>query len=760
METIKSSKNGALCPRNTSVLKPEMVSLMRRSLAGGGRDVTAPCSRANLRPGLRNLLDRNAVEVVDPDAPDVAVVVLGGDVSNPLRSPPLEEQATQTHPRHVELPSEEDIGVETPPEGALHPLTDHNYRLTVKLESESMLSDVDDGPPAPPAAAVLRVPSLTVQNIQKNVDDEDEEVDVEIEDDVEAAMSALFGESPERPALTPSDAVKSEPMSSPEPSRAVSEAGSVSRSVSVSVSGSPVSAPSRGDGTRPGWRDCPICGVAVMGIMGYRDHMLARHLRQQPYRCLECWKTFSLAKDLIRHTNNNCAVVMYKCQRCDRTWSSDVHHAACEACAAAAAAAGGDGPEEDKDSVYECATCAHTFPLLRHLMAHVKTHPKVAKPFKCHTCGSCFNASVRLMIHVRAHTLSPSKKTLASSRPRAPAPSPAPKRARIGAGAAAAGGRGGSRTPPAPPPALAYANPAFARHAYTNPAYANPTFILKVKPPEPHSDDEFGDQAVPLNDDDFHDDIFKDAVGFDDEDDDGAEDWDEDDEDFDGSENQEAMMSEVVGGTPPGPASWKRYKCKVCPRTFRFSHQAGIHMRTHMDERPYACRLCDTTYRQSSHLKRHLSHNHGLSGPAAAQAFRSMIALKKRRLQRERFRALTAFFAKQGGFKGFGPSAEGAAEADLLMNRGFDKDLSGTGKAGKKTRDDYNRSILDPAKPWIKLGPSTSIRPNIQRAPAAAGASSAPAPSGPTSAPTPCPAPAPAPAANGRPATAENGMPS
>lgn len=207
-------------------------------------------------------------------------------------------------------------------------------------------------------------------------------------------------------------------------------------------------------------------------------------------------------------------------------------------------------------------------------------------------------------------------------------------------------------------------------------------------------------------------------------------------------------MENMMGGVAVGdafPASWKRYKCKWCTKTFRFSHQVGVHMRTHTGERPYCCRLCDQQFRQSNHLKRHLYGNHGLAGADANQAFRSMIALKRRRQQRERFRALTAFFAKQGGFKGFGPSTVDVAGAvDLLINRGFDKDLSGRGKAGKMAREEHFRRIGNPSKPWVNLGKVNGLgAPAAPAAPATSAAVAGPA--------TPA-------AANGRPAA--NGGPS
>ncbi|KAJ1519869.1 hypothetical protein ONE63_004111 [Megalurothrips usitatus] len=151
-------------------------------------------------------------------------------------------------------------------------------------------------------------------------------------------------------------------------------------------------------------------------------------------------------------------------------------------------------------------------------------------------------------------------------------------------------------------------------------------------------------------------------------------------------------------------------------------------MRTHTGERPYVCRLCDRAFRQSNHLKRHLGVTHELRGAAVGHAFRSMIALKRKRLQRERFRALTAFFAKQGALKGFAADST----ADLLIDRGLGKDLSGRGGIRR------SRAEMRYQEMAARLGRPPYLKGLVSLP-------GAPAPQSPTAAPHPSPAPAPAP---------------
>lgn len=76
----------------------------------------------------------------------------------------------------------------------------------------------------------------------------------------------------------------------------------------------------------------------------------------------------------------------------------------------------------------------------------------------------------------------------------------------------------------------------------------------------------------------------------------------------------------------------KPYKCSVCHRGFRQGAHLRTHMLTHTDERRFACTMCDKAYKHVVDLQVHRSHVHGTAEKLASCY-----------LNRTRKRVITAF---------------------------------------------------------------------------------------------------------------------
>ena len=53
-------------------------------------------------------------------------------------------------------------------------------------------------------------------------------------------------------------------------------------------------------------------------------------------------------------------------------------------------------------------------------------------------------------------------------------------------------------------------------------------------------------------------------------------------------------------------ASYKKYKCLYCPKSFRNFNSKNVHERIHTGEKPYQCNVCQKYFKRSHHLSSHL----------------------------------------------------------------------------------------------------------------------------------------------------------
>ncbi|XP_070792408.1 zinc finger protein 773-like [Pituophis catenifer annectens] len=113
-------------------------------------------------------------------------------------------------------------------------------------------------------------------------------------------------------------------------------------------------------------------------------------LREKPYKCLRCEKTFSQRSNLVIHERTHTGEKPYVCPVCGRGFSQSGHLKTHQR-------------SHTGEKPYTCKECGKSFSCSSYFICHKRIHTG-EKPYKCLECGKDFNCSSRLASHKRKHT--------------------------------------------------------------------------------------------------------------------------------------------------------------------------------------------------------------------------------------------------------------------------------------------------------------------------------------------------------------------
>ncbi|XP_043942935.1 LOW QUALITY PROTEIN: uncharacterized protein LOC122814417 [Protopterus annectens] len=133
---------------------------------------------------------------------------------------------------------------------------------------------------------------------------------------------------------------------------------------------------------------CAECSKGFTTARNLSNH-LSIHSGEKPYKCPECSKCFRQKGDLVIHERIHMLEKPYKCPECNKGFTTagnlrthlSVHS--------------GEKP-------YKCSECSKGFTTAGNLRTHLSVHSG-EKPYKCSECSKCFRLRRNIVIHERIH---------------------------------------------------------------------------------------------------------------------------------------------------------------------------------------------------------------------------------------------------------------------------------------------------------------------------------------------------------------------
>ncbi|XP_055682113.1 zinc finger protein weckle-like [Lutzomyia longipalpis] len=134
---------------------------------------------------------------------------------------------------------------------------------------------------------------------------------------------------------------------------------------------------------------CSFCGKKFRTVENLQAHVRAMHVRDKPYVCEECGKSFRKRGALTYHQMSHSDERSFQCSYCPKKFKNrpslkrhlDIHN----------------------DQMYECPHCDLKLKTKITLRMHMLVHSDIKK-YKCHYCGNEYKRAKTFKDHLFLHT--------------------------------------------------------------------------------------------------------------------------------------------------------------------------------------------------------------------------------------------------------------------------------------------------------------------------------------------------------------------
>uniref|UniRef100_A0A3Q2PKS6 C2H2-type domain-containing protein n=1 Tax=Fundulus heteroclitus TaxID=8078 RepID=A0A3Q2PKS6_FUNHE len=135
---------------------------------------------------------------------------------------------------------------------------------------------------------------------------------------------------------------------------------------------------------------CETCGKRFKLEKGLKSHEKTHMVRERPFLCHICCKTFPCKHTLMSHIQRHSSEKPYVCTVCSKGFTN-------QGCLTK------HKKIHSSETPYECCKCGRRFKKKNQLTQHIKMHSGI-KDFICGICGKASAKREHLKVHMRTHT--------------------------------------------------------------------------------------------------------------------------------------------------------------------------------------------------------------------------------------------------------------------------------------------------------------------------------------------------------------------